>query len=85
MLPANTDGVIRASLEGDEAKPLPDPLLITTDASTNEIQSSASVQENENVDFEYPSGLRLGLIIASTFVSMFLVSLVSNSAVHATA
>ncbi|ORY72073.1 uncharacterized protein BCR38DRAFT_26764 [Pseudomassariella vexata] len=57
-------------LEDAEARTIPGPELITSDANKKEGQTLASSQSTATADIEYPSELRLDLII-----TMFLVSL----------
>lgn len=65
-----------------------------TAPETEPVSGNLAVKENENHAFtpipatindEYPSGLRLGLIVTSAFASMFLVSLVSLSPIESSA
>jgi len=74
-------GALPVSPEEAEGKTIQQPESITGNANTKEVQNPASVQTTSTVaaDIEYPSGLRLGLVITSPFVSMFLVSLVRIS------
>lgn len=53
------------------------PEQVTGDVDANESKKSKSPPTASMADIEYPSGLKLDLIITSAFTSMFLVSLVS--------
>ncbi len=52
---------------------------ITIDAKAKDGHNLESVQTTAGADAEYPTGLRLALILISAFMSMFLVSLVNAS------
>lgn len=60
-----------------EPVPLPVPVPIAGDAKAKEGYDLAPVRTTDTEDIVYPSGLRLGLLLTSVFVSMFLVALVS--------
>jgi hypothetical protein len=72
-------GGLGTPLENVEAMAASKPELITGLTDVKDTQNPASAQTAASMDAEYPSGLRLGLIITSAFISMFLVSLVSKS------
>jgi len=67
------------SLEDAEDRRVPEPETIIGDADAKEGQNLGSTGTTASADVEYPSGLSLGLIITSAFVSIFLVALVSIS------
>lgn len=60
-----------------EATTTPEPVSIADDAIAKDDLSVASARPSNAEDISYPSGLKLGLIITSLCLSMFLVSLVS--------
>jgi hypothetical protein len=66
-----------ASLEDSDTEALPHPEWISINPSTKFELNYASTPTTQSVDAEYPSGLRLVLIIVSAYISVFLVSLVS--------
>lgn len=57
------------SLDESEPTTKPEPVPITSDADGHAAQE----------ELVYPSGLKLGLLLASIFISVFLVALVSIS------
>lgn len=74
-----SEGALPESLDDAQYKPIIEPKSITADANSKDTKIIASAPTTATVDIEYPSGMRLGLIITSAFISMFLVSLVRIS------
>ncbi|KAI1372458.1 MFS general substrate transporter [Hypoxylon crocopeplum] len=77
MVPSNSEhtGTPAGHLEDAEARTVAVPVPMGNDVKEKNDKDTGLSQVNGNEDAVYPSGLKLVLILSSTFISMFLVSL----------
>lgn len=70
--------VAHPPLDGSNA-PIPQPAANPDGEKEEKGQNAMALTRTRTEDIVYPTGIKLALLMTSTFVSMFLVALVSGS------